>query len=82
MLWFPKSITRSLCFMVWIYGWATVGCGSLEIIAAKHDNASMHRNNNPKIRVIPFALSIYDTLNDNQLVYFSFSSTALLKQIN
>jgi hypothetical protein len=53
------------------------GCGSLEIIAAKHDNASMHRNNNPKIRVIPFALSIYDTLNDNQLVYFSFSLTAL-----
>lgn len=68
--------------MVWIYGWATAGCGSLEIIAAKHDNSSMHRNNNPKIRVIPFALSIYDTLNDIQLVYFSFSLTALLKQIN
>lgn len=78
MLWFPKYITRSLCFMVWIYGWATAGCGSLEIMAAKHDNASMHRNNNPKFRVIPFALSIYDTLNDNQLVYFSFSLTALL----
>jgi hypothetical protein len=52
----PKSITKFLYFIVWMYCWASAWFCCLKILVDKQDNASTPIDNNPRDSLIVFVI--------------------------